>query len=150
MCTLFANIYVLLTWGPHMVYHGTSYEVPIWFTMGPVMRSPYGLPWDQLWGAHMVYHGTSYEVPIWFTMGPVMRSPYGLPWDQLWGAHVVYHGTSYEVPIWFTMGPVIRSPYGLPWDQFCISYLHDQMWLVGCISTIKNNRLFQIEFYFPL
>ena len=21
MCTLFANLYMLLTWGPHMVYH---------------------------------------------------------------------------------------------------------------------------------
>ena len=25
MCTLFANLYVLLTWGPHMVYMGTQY-----------------------------------------------------------------------------------------------------------------------------
>ena len=25
MCTLFANLYVLLTWGPHMVYMGTPY-----------------------------------------------------------------------------------------------------------------------------
>ena len=30
MCTLFANLYVLLTCGPHKVYHGD----PIWFTMG--------------------------------------------------------------------------------------------------------------------
>ena len=25
MCTLFANLYVLLTWGPHMVYKGTPF-----------------------------------------------------------------------------------------------------------------------------
>ena len=25
MCTLFANLNVLLTWGPHMVYMGTPY-----------------------------------------------------------------------------------------------------------------------------
>ena len=25
MCTLFANLYVLLTRGPHMVYHGDPY-----------------------------------------------------------------------------------------------------------------------------
>ena len=25
MCTLFANLYVLSTWGPHMVYMGSPY-----------------------------------------------------------------------------------------------------------------------------
>ena len=25
MCTLFVNLYVLLKWGPHMVYQGTLY-----------------------------------------------------------------------------------------------------------------------------
>ena len=66
MCTLFANLYVLLTWGPHMVYIGSPYGlygVTIWSKCGPhmvYMGSPYSLPW----GAHIVYHG----VPIWFTM----------------------------------------------------------------------------------
>ena len=30
MCTLFANLYVLLTWGPHMVYMGTPYIFDIY------------------------------------------------------------------------------------------------------------------------
>ena len=30
MCTLFANLYVLLTWGPHMVYMGTPYMFDIY------------------------------------------------------------------------------------------------------------------------
>ena len=30
MCTLFANLYVLLTWGPHMVYMGTAYIFDIY------------------------------------------------------------------------------------------------------------------------
>ena len=30
MCTLFANLYVLLTWGPHMVYTGTPYIFDIY------------------------------------------------------------------------------------------------------------------------
>ena len=30
MCTLFANLYVLLTWGPHMVYIGTPYIFDIY------------------------------------------------------------------------------------------------------------------------
>ena len=30
MCTLFANVYVLLTWGPHMVYMGTPYLFDIY------------------------------------------------------------------------------------------------------------------------
>ena len=35
MCTLFVNLYMLLTWGPHMVYHGVLIYIlhlydPIW------------------------------------------------------------------------------------------------------------------------
>ena len=30
MCTLFANLYVLLTWGPHMVYMWTPYIFDIY------------------------------------------------------------------------------------------------------------------------
>ena len=30
MCTLFANLYVLVTWGPHMVYMGTPYIFDIY------------------------------------------------------------------------------------------------------------------------
>ena len=30
MCTLFANLYVLLTWGPHMVYMETPYIFDIY------------------------------------------------------------------------------------------------------------------------
>ena len=30
MCTLFANHYVLLTWGPHMVYMGSPYTFYIY------------------------------------------------------------------------------------------------------------------------
>ena len=30
MSTLFANLYVLLTWGPHMVYMGTPYIFDIY------------------------------------------------------------------------------------------------------------------------
>ena len=30
MCTLFENLYVLLTWGPHMVYMGTPYIFDIY------------------------------------------------------------------------------------------------------------------------
>ena len=30
MCTLFVNLYVLLTWGPHMVYMGTPYIFDIY------------------------------------------------------------------------------------------------------------------------
>ena len=30
MCTLFANLYVLLTWDPHMVYMGTPYIFDIY------------------------------------------------------------------------------------------------------------------------
>ena len=30
MCTLFANLYVLLMWGPHMVYMGTPYIFDIY------------------------------------------------------------------------------------------------------------------------
>ena len=30
MCTLFANLYVLLTWGPHMVYMGIPYVFDIY------------------------------------------------------------------------------------------------------------------------
>ena len=30
MCTLFANLYVLLTWGPHMVYMRTPYIFDIY------------------------------------------------------------------------------------------------------------------------
>ena len=30
MCTLFANLYVLLTWGPHMVCMGTPYIFDIY------------------------------------------------------------------------------------------------------------------------
>ena len=30
MCTLFANHYALLTWGPHMVYMGTPYIFDIY------------------------------------------------------------------------------------------------------------------------
>ena len=30
MCALFANLYVLLTWGPHMVYMGTPYIFDIY------------------------------------------------------------------------------------------------------------------------
>ena len=39
MCTLFANLYVLSTWGPHMIYMGSPYDllwVPIWFTWVPI------------------------------------------------------------------------------------------------------------------
>ena len=43
MCTLFANLYVLLTWGPHMVYMGTKYIFDIYMIrcgwLGPVRFS---------------------------------------------------------------------------------------------------------------
>ena len=42
MCTLFANLYVLLTWGPHMVYMGTPYIFDIYMIrcgwLGILMR----------------------------------------------------------------------------------------------------------------
>ena len=46
MCTLFANLYVLLTWGPHMVYKGTPYIFDIymircgWLGSDPYSRRP--------------------------------------------------------------------------------------------------------------
>ena len=43
MCTIFANLYVLLTWGPYMVYKGTPYIFHIYIIrcgwLGPVLYS---------------------------------------------------------------------------------------------------------------
>ena len=39
MCTLFANLYMLLTWGPHMVYHGdTIYILHLCIKKGKVFN----------------------------------------------------------------------------------------------------------------
>ena len=119
MCTLFANLNVLLICIPHIVYHGD----PIQFTMG----TPYSLPW----GPHIVYHGDT----IQFTMG----TPYSLPW----GPHIVYHGDTIQ----FTMG----TPYSLPWGpHIYISYLYDQMRLVGAHSCCRLLLKANITDYFSI
>ena len=45
MCTLFANLYVLLTWVPHMVYMGTPYIFHIYMIrrgwLGPYKVAPF-------------------------------------------------------------------------------------------------------------
>ena len=43
MCTLFANLYVLSTWGPHMIYHGD----PIYISYLYGQMWLVGLPWPR-------------------------------------------------------------------------------------------------------
>ena len=61
MCALFANLYVLLTWGPHMVYKGTPYIFHIylircgWLGSGGTVSMSCG---RRAWNIGSVYHAS--------------------------------------------------------------------------------------------